>query len=277
MAQGCLSVAADTVLEGGEHPQHWQETTLWCPGAGAVEQTGDQDGFRYSLSPGPPTPPAEPAPASWDTADLAGWEVGTPDLIDGDQTFGADRADLLPAQPPAVTSTGTLAFSLADGADLTALLPLASGSLWRHWWVRPGGQVATVAAVDALVIATTTDRRVTAYTAGGALAWSVPLDDVAVVPAVRVGRDAVAVATVGGQVSVLDAATGSVRWRRQLARGVHSPVVSDGSVLVAADAGPSVTAWDATTGDSAGAPTQARPTARRWWCTTTSWPSSPAP
>ena len=151
-----------------------------------------------------------------------------------------------------MTATGLLVFSLVDGADLTGLLPLSSGSLWWHWWVRPGGQVSTVAAAGPLVVVTTTDRRVAAYTAGGALAWTVPLDDVAVTPAVRVGADGVAVATVGGQVSMLDLRTGELRWRRQLARGVHNPLATDGSVLVAADAAPSVTAWDATTG------------ARRW-------------
>lgn len=248
VTQGCLSVAADTVLEGGDRTRRWRETTLWCPGAGAVEQTGDQDGFTYELAPGPAAQPPTLTPPSWDTRDVASWEVRTPDLIDGDQTFGADRADLLPAQPPALTSTGTLVFSLIDGADLTGLEPLRAGSLWWHWWVRPGGQVTTVAATGPLVVATTTDRRVSAYTAGGTLVWTVPLDDVAVVPAVRVGPDAVAVATVGGQVSVFDLRTGEVRWRRQLTRGVHNPIVSDGSVVVAADTGPSVTAWDATTG-----------------------------
>ncbi len=226
---------------------------LWCPGAGTVEQSGDQDGVACTIAPGPAASAPALDPPSWGTGDLASWQVETPDLINGDETFGAERADLLPAQPPAVTSTGLLVFSLIDGADLTGLLPRRSGALWWHWWVRPGGQVFTVAAAGPLVVVTTTDHRVAAYTAGGTLAWTVPLDDVAVAPAIRVGTEGVAVATVGGQVGVLDLRTGEVRWRRQRARGVPRPLVSDGAVLVAADTGPTVTAWDTSPGRTSGA------------------------
>lgn len=227
-----------------------------------MAEQGDFSGTGYTIAPGPH--PAGSAEAfrdqPGDPTDVTDWTARTPELFTGDPTFGGQDADLAPALPPVVDASGRLAFPLADGADLTGLVPLGPQNLWWHWWVRPGGLITSTASVGDVVAATTTTRQVAAYTVGGALAWSAALDDVAVVPPLPVGPGALAVATVGGQVSVFEVGTGRLRWRRHLDHGVFNPLASDGRVLVTADAGPGVTAWDVATGerlwhdDGAGSP-----------------------
>ena len=254
-AAGCLSVRSTTELSGAGSPEHgsserWQETNLWCPGAGVVENRGELRGTSYAVTershaPDPLQSSAEPP---WDTAGFARWTMSTPTLYTGDATFGGQDAALLPGLTPAVTTSGRVVFPVVGAADLTALQPLGPTALWWHWWARPGGQVTAMATVGPLVVVTTTTRELAVYTAGGRLQWRARLDDVAVAPPVAVGGRGLAVGTVGGEVSLFDLGTGELRWQHRLDHGVHSRLATDGKIVVAEDAGPTVTVWDVGSG-----------------------------
>lgn len=247
---GCLHVDSTTELTGGGKTETWREVNVWCPALGVVEERGDFRGSTYAVV---PTTTAEVSSADLrarplEVTGLDGWRVRTEELFAGDPTFGGDTAAVFTAMPPVVAANGVVSFPQAEGRDLSGLVPFGPGRLWAHWWARPGGDVVTLASIGSLVLVTTTDRRLTAYQAGGDFRWSAPLDDVAVVAPVSVAGTSVAVATVSGEVALFDAATGRRLWRDQLDHGVHQALATDGSVLVAADAGPTLTAWDVDSG-----------------------------
>jgi outer membrane protein assembly factor BamB len=251
--RGCLRVDSTTELRGGAKAESWREVNVWCPGRGVVDSGGDFRGSAYAVVPATAAGAAPVTSADLQTpalgvSGLDGWTARAEELLAGDSTFGGDTAEVFTGSAPVVAANGVIAFARGDARDVTGLLTLGPGQLWWHWWVRPGGDVVTMTSIGSLVLVTTTDRRLVAYQAGGGFRWSVELDDVAVVPPVSVGNDRVAVGTVSGEVAVLETASGARLWRAQLDHGVHAPLASDGSVLVAEDTGPTLTAWDASSG-----------------------------
>lgn len=249
--RGCLRVESTTELTGGDKPETWREVNVWCPDLGVVEGRGNFRGSPYAVVPA--TTEAKVTPADLqtlpiDVAGLDGWTARTEELFAGDSTFGGGTAEVFTGMAPVIAANGVIAFPQADARDLSGLLTLGPGRLWSHWWVRPGGDVVTVTSIGSLVLVTTSERTLVAYEAGGDFRWSAELDDVAVVAPVAVGGTKVAVGTVSGEVAVFDTATGNRLWRDQLDHGVHGALASDGSVLVAADTGPTLTAWDGDSG-----------------------------
>ncbi|WP_375424880.1 PQQ-binding-like beta-propeller repeat protein [uncultured Friedmanniella sp.] len=250
-SQGCLQVESTTSLTGGKMPEAWNETNLWCPGLGVVDSRGSFRGEAYVVAPAGSSPAVTDLDLRQPALDLSGldrWTVRPEKLLAGDATFGGDTATVFTGTRPVVAANGEISYAPYGAGDLSGLTPLGPGNLWAHWWARPGGAVVAVTSIGSLVLVTTTDRRLTAYGAGGSFRWSVALDDVAVVAPVVAGRDRVAVGTVSGEVAVFDLRSGVRLWRDQLAHGVHQALAADGSVLVAVDAGPTLTAWDLGTG-----------------------------
>jgi hypothetical protein len=254
-AQGCLSVTSSTELTAvspAGDTTRMQETNQWCPGLGVVAETGTLRAAGYQIA-------ADPAPVMGFTAEdlqpspfdpqgLDHWTVRPTTLLSGDATFGGEQADLLVDRPILMTSSGDLVFPYGDGADLTAVTPLDSGDLYWHWWVRPGGTVVSTAVAGAAVLATTTDRQLVAYAAGGRLRWTASLDELALAPPLVIGDDRVALATLAGTVSLYDLTDGRRIWSRQLSRAVRTPLASNGSVLAVADDGPTLTVLDIASG-----------------------------
>jgi hypothetical protein len=169
-------------------------------------------------------------------------------LLTGDPTFGGEAAQLFVDRPVQMTSTGEVVFPYLQSTDLTALTPLASGSLYWHWWARPGGTVVSTAVAGTAVLAATTDRQLLAYAVEGGLRWTAALDDVALAPPLVIGSNRVAVATLAGTVSLYDLRDGRLIWRRQLDRAVRTPLASNGSVLAVVDDGPRLTVLDLASG-----------------------------
>ena len=251
-AAGCLTVASRTALTG-PRDQVWTESTLWCPGKGAVAGTGTVDGRAYAVTSGgtpEPVSDADLAETPWDPTGVAGWRLQTRPLLAGDPTFGlvdaSGTAVVDPARAPVVTDDGLVTFPTFEGGDLAGLVPRGP-ALWAHWWARPGGQVTSLATVGSLVVAPTTAHRVSAYRAGRTLAWNASLDDVAVAPPLPIDG-AVVVASVSGELTSLDARTGTARWTTAVGGGVHTPLAAGDGVVVTADTGSRVTAWDLATG-----------------------------
>lgn len=273
--QGCLLVTSTTDLTSTAESRRLQESNLWCPAAGVVENRGEL-GSSYAVLPVTGQYGAVPAEdlqsPRWDPSQLDRWIVRPEPLVNGDPTFGAQEATLTAGLTPAVTVDGVVVFPLVGGGDLTGMVPQRTGGLWWHWWARPGGDVVSVTSAGTLVIVTTTQRQLLVYTAAGRFRWGVPLDDVAVMPPVVLRDNRLAVGTVGGAVSVFDLSSGSRLWTAQLDHGVHT-----------ARWRPTVTCWWRRTPDrarrpgtsgrvgSCGVSMSGRRSARRCWLETSGW------
>ncbi|MDQ7994086.1 MAG: PQQ-binding-like beta-propeller repeat protein, partial [Propionicimonas sp.] len=98
--------------------------------------------------------------------------------------------------------------------------------------------------VGGLTVVATTGRRLVAYGAGGQWLWEVPLSDIARVAPVPLGATLV-VATLDGEVTGLDLASGAEAWRTQVAAEVRDPLVTAGDRLLVADQSGALTCLDA--------------------------------
>lgn len=260
-AEGCVQVRYTTTFDPREpdstsSPTTWSERNVWCPGRGIVDSTGSVGGFDYAVSTADGRA-AEPLPDNAeeqrpDTAGVEDWQQRKLVGNDGDETFGLKPMRASIEKIPVVTATGSIAYRSGSTTDLVGLLPVRSGEHWLHWWVRPGGHILSLTAVGRMVVVTTSERQMLAYAPGGRLLWQKNLDDVALRPPVRVGRNRLAVASVAGEVSLHSAVTGRELWTRRLPQGVSQPLASDGSMIAAVDNEQEVHALDARTG------------ARRW-------------
>ena len=124
-----------------------------------------------------------------------------------------------------------------SGDDLVATTPKTVDRWTSLWRMHPGGTILSVAAFGDVVLATTSQRELVAYSDAGVRLWSLPLDDVAFWAPVRVDDRRVAVADAAGSVRVVDLLTGEVAWQQRVSAQVSGPLVADRRVVVVFDAG----------------------------------------
>ena len=99
-----------------------------------------------------------------------------------------------------------------------------------------------------MILVTTSERRLVAYSDLGIRLWQRDLDEIAPAPPVRVSDSDVVLADLAGDVHRLALATGAELWQHRLGADVTlSPAVGSG-IVVAMDRGGTVTALDEATG-----------------------------
>lgn len=242
----CLRVSSATRLaptvppeKGGPEPiQHtWTEHSTWCPGRGIVAQEGstDQQGSSMQWQLGPGEPPERLPDRLFQqltplVGDPAGWRRGTIAPVSGDDSFGLAPVPHLVAQQTTVTSqdrqvtlaNNTLLWS--SGLRPEPGAPPDEIQLLGHDWSRPGGVVLQLSSIGALAVASTTERQLVAYAPAGRAVWSHGLDEVAVAAPSPVGPDRLAVATLAGTVTLLDARDGRPIWTHDIGAAVTKPI-----------------------------------------------------
>ncbi len=257
---GCIGVDADLALSepGGDFARRLVESTLWCPGRGAVWSRADLDGVPVGfaevrpavLDPQPREAEEEPEPVA--SSGSLGWGGGGAlERTVDDPFFGPAPASGQYAVAPASTADGRLVMANDRGDDVE-VWRLEGATATRAWAGHPGGTIVAVGVVGDLVVATTAQRRVVAYDAVGRRLWSRALDELVLGPptalAVGAGAPDVVVATRGGDLVRLRAATGEIVWSRSIgADARRGPIVADGVVLVA-DERERLTALDGASG-----------------------------
>lgn len=223
-----LDVAADA-------PLTIDSAEWWCPGRGevAAEVTDAQGRRRTRLLATSGEPLAEPV----DAPRPALADPGAPvDLDDGAQwwTLGRDsRAP--PTTPPAVVDADDARLLvLAEGAGrLVALSAVGGLASERVWEVVAGGPIRAGPVADAdagLIYAGSTDGRVYAVDAGGAIRWAAPTRDRVVADPLPVDGGVV-VAGTDGHLRLLDAGIGRPRWRTDLSAPLLSGPARVGDVI----------------------------------------------
>ncbi|WP_425310786.1 PQQ-binding-like beta-propeller repeat protein [Ammonicoccus fulvus] len=224
--RGCLTVTSVTERRGMSRT----DEATWCPEAGIVTGTptladpvveADADRWPWAAR-------VEP-PEQWPVLG----HVATARLVEGDPAFGlvATAASFHVQHPPVVTSGGTLVSIDATGT-LKAWLR-RDGDLAAVWWGHPGGTVLSLTALDNIVIATTSDKRLVAYDQNGRRLWSRQTPDLVLAPAVGVGRDRVVVGTLTGAVVAFDLESGRRLWSAEAPGGTaDSPTVLGDLVVI---------------------------------------------
>jgi outer membrane protein assembly factor BamB len=108
--------------------------------------------------------------------------------------------------------------------------------------------VLSLAAFGSVVLVTTSERKLVAYSDAGMRLWTAALPEIGPSAPVRVTDDDAVLVDLSGRVRRFRIADGAVRWQRSLSADVNrAPAVGSG-VVVVADRGGTVTVLDAGTG-----------------------------
>ena len=255
-AAGCLDVSGRLVLRPRGTQQAGRQTTVtrtWCPGRGPVGSSQSSGATRTVLTgvdaPAPGARSTSSAPITW--TDPRGWAPKTWDTV----TVDPESEQVQPmngvaetAVRPVLAASGLVVRAMGSPHDLVATTPKTPDAWTPAWRAHPGGTVLGLAAFGDVVLATTSERRLVAYSDAGARLWAMDLPEIAgTVPVAVSGSDAVLV-DLSGRVVRFAVADGAVRWEREVGSDVNRvPAVGAGLVVVT-DRGGTVTALDADTG-----------------------------
>lgn len=259
---GCIGVESTVRIENVDEgiSTTLVESTVWCPGRGAVWSSGtvdDQPAGRAEVRPGALEPLGRPAPAA---ATFGALLDPASRLLPGrtlpiaitDPFFGA--SDVTGQYPvvPAATVDGRLVV-VNDRGDDVQVLALGRAQARLEWFGHPGGTVVAVGTAGDLVVATTSKRQVVAYDATGRRLWNWAADELVIAAPVAVtagGSEAadIVVAARSGTVTRVDARTGLPRWSQSLGADARAEVAVVDDLVLVADERERLTALDAATG-----------------------------
>ncbi|HVK36665.1 MAG TPA: PQQ-binding-like beta-propeller repeat protein, partial [Microlunatus sp.] len=254
---GCLQVAG-TVAEtsaAGQPGTTREVRKTWCERRAVVleEIVRGEVSIRVDTVSGPAADPTlRTVGEDWLWSDPAHWRRRDFDLMSSDASLGSGPMSGTPSQVPPVLTASGLIIRPTSGDDLVATTPKTVDRWTSLWRMHPGGTILSVAAFGDVVLATTSQRELVAYSDAGIRLWSQPLDDVAFWAPVRVDDRRIAVADAAGSVRVMDLLSGDVAWQQGVNTQVSGPLVADRRAVVAFDASGRTTAYAADTG------------ARRW-------------
>lgn len=249
----CLVVSATVVTQRATGSRTEVETFRACPEAGVVERTRSAgvgfaatDAFdpvdpgRTGVPTGSLPPSGAPAPAQVRLLGSRGY----------DQLAGTPRSPT----PPFAVTVDQVVWPNQSMNDLLVLgvSPTGSGTngleLLLQRRLHPGGIVLTATAAQSTVLATTTLRRLTAWSPDGTRRWAVDTGEVVQQRPVAIDPTTVLTVTITGVITAWDLATGAIRWRAESTSGVAiDPSVGSG-VVVVADGDGGLVAYDTSTG-----------------------------
>ena len=249
---GCLRVTG-TVDESQRtgQPTRQEVVKLWCRGRGVVTEETVQGAIRTTRMPASTVGASviQTTDEVWKWTNPATWRRRTFDLRSADPTLGPGMMTGAAGNVPAVVTGSGLLIRVTNSDDLVATTPKTVDTWTTLWRMHPGGTVLTMAGFGNVVVATTSHREAVGYSDTGVRLWSLPLDDVAFNPAVRVDDQRIAIGDAGGGVRVIDALTGTEAWQARVAGQISAPLVADHRVVVALDSAGSTTAFAADDGE----------------------------
>lgn len=227
------------------------EADLWCLGRGRVAIVATVNGGPVVQ--GPTAAPSAGAQATQASAPAWGsggdWRAVETATRHLDAFFGEQPLPVSLANPPRRTDSGLVVAVNQSGDDVVALRPDA-GALVRDWIAHPGGEVITVETVGDVVIVTTSQRRVLAYSDTGQRLWALDVPELILAPPTAGSDGTVVLVGLDGTLLRADATTGEVAWRRALNADVSVSATAEGERIVAVDRAGAVTALDRRTGDT---------------------------
>jgi outer membrane protein assembly factor BamB len=235
----CLSVEGEVryLSKEGQLGRLITVSQTWCQREGLVAESQSFADVRTASSRiDPPVPSVQTttnAPIRWTAPER--WTAKSMSTISINPTFGQDPmvGSPSPEVTPVWTESGLIIRPTSGSADLVATTPKTLTEWTSIWRAHPGGTVLSLSAFGNVIIATTSNRQMVAYSDVGVRLWQLALDDLAPTSPVRIsGQDAVLV-DLGGEVRKFDLVTGVVLWQQNVGSDVNvSPAVGAGVVVV---------------------------------------------
>jgi outer membrane protein assembly factor BamB len=223
----------------------------WCPQEGIVAESQSFADVRTITSrTDPPAPTAQSttnAPILWSAPQR--WTTTPMSTISINPTFGQGPMVGSPsAVTPVQTESGLVIRATVGRGDLVATTPKTPTEWTSIWRAHPGGSVLSLSAFGNVIIATTSNRQMVAYSDVGVRLWQLPLDDLAPTSPIRISdRDAVLV-DLGGELRRFDLSTGAVVWKHNVGSDVNVSPAAGAGLVVIMDRGGTTTAFEEATG-----------------------------
>jgi outer membrane protein assembly factor BamB len=250
---GCLAVSGEVryLSKQGQLGRIVSLNQTWCPGQGIVAESQSFADVRTTASrieaPAPDIPTTTNTPIQWSAPQR--WTGGQFGTMSINSTFGEGPMVSTPANiTPVRTESGLVIRATYGQGDLVATTPKTLTEWTSVWRTHPGGSILTLTAFGNVIIATTSNRQVVAYSDVGIRLWQLTVDDLAQTPPVRAGDHEAILVDLAGVMRSFDLTTGTVRWQHNVGSDVNvAPAVGSG-VVVIMDRGGTTTAFDVATG-----------------------------
>jgi outer membrane protein assembly factor BamB len=235
----CLSVEGEVryLSKEGQLGRLITVSQTWCQREGLVAESQSFADVRTASSRiDPPVPSVQTttnAPIRWTAPER--WTAKSMSTISINPTFGQDPmvGSPSPEVTPVRTESGLIIRPTSGSADLVATTPKTLTEWTSIWRAHPGGTVLSLSAFGNVIIATTSNRQMVAYSDVGVRLWQLALDDLAPTAPVRTSGHEAVLVDLGGEVRKFDLVTGVVLWQRGVGSDVNvSPAVGAGVVVV---------------------------------------------
>jgi hypothetical protein len=152
---------------------------------------------------------------------------------------------------PVRTESGLLVRATDTLNDLLAFTPKTRTQWVLVWRGHVPGQILTLTAFGNVVLVTTSERWVIAYTDVGVRLWQLRLDEIAPAPPVRASDGDAVLVDLSGMVQRLRLSGGEVVWRHEVGSDVKLAAAVGAGFVIAMDRGGTTTALHADTGTPA--------------------------
>ncbi len=252
-AGGCLRVDGELryLSKAGQLGRVLSVDRTWCPGQGLVSSWHSFADIAEVTArverPALPTPTTADGVVGWSTPQ--NWTAHPYGTVSIDPNFGQGSMNGAPwALNPVRTASGLVIRPLRGINDLVATTPKTLTSWTSVWRAHVGGTILTLSAFGDVVVVTTSERAVLAYSDTGLRLWRLELSELAPSAPVRADESSAVLVDLSGEVQRFDLATGVVGWRHNVGSDVNlAPVVGAG-VAVVMDRGGTTTALDLDSG-----------------------------
>ncbi|OYO00827.1 hypothetical protein CGZ95_09440 [Enemella evansiae] len=245
--EGCLVVESTTTLRLATETTRTDVAT-WCRDRGIVDGTPTLAGLSRQPFTDRWPEPGPVLPADW--TGVREELTRRPPVVVRGPAGGTDPWPRIvdSARPAVLSRSGTL-FSVGQLSDDIAGHRPAGETLLTRWWGLPAGGVLNLNTTGDIVLATSGDRRLVAYTETGLRLWSTRLSDIAPDGAVGLGSDRVVLSTLSGTLEAYELRTGRRLWRTEVPDGADGrPWVIGDTVYVSRKADAGLAAVDGRTG-----------------------------
>jgi outer membrane protein assembly factor BamB len=251
----CLKVEGEVryLSKGGQLGRVVTMSQTWCQREGLVAESQSFAAIRTSSSRiNPPVPSVETtanSPIHW--AAPQRWTAKTLSTISINPTFGQEPMVGSPSSAVASvrTESGLVIRPTIGRGDLVATTPKTLTEWTSIWRAHPGGTVMSLSAFGNVIIATTSNREMIAYSDVGVRLWQLTLDDLAPTPPVRISESDAVLVDLGGEMRKFDLGTGAVRWQQNVGSDVNVPPAAGAGVVVVMDRSGTTAAFEEATGE----------------------------
>jgi outer membrane protein assembly factor BamB len=250
----CLRVTGEVryLSKAGQLGRVVNLAQTWCNGSGMLAESQSYGDIRHN-STRIDLPPLSAqrttnAPIHWTVPKH--WTTKNFGTISFNPTFG--EGPML-GSPSAVTPVGTesgLVIRPTVGGDLVATTPKSPAAWTSVWRGHPGGSIMTLSGFGNVIIATTSNRQMVAYSDAGVRLWQLTLDDLGPTAPARIDETDAVIVDLAGEIRRFDVATGALRWQRNVGSDVNVPPAVGAGVIVIMDRGGTTTAFDQSTGET---------------------------